>query len=255
MRLLKNRLFIGALCIIAALLFSFVALPALQGTGQGVYVNVIRLKDSVPAGAQITADMLETVKAPQNLVENGISDSSQAVGRYAKADLYAGDYLTIAKTSASPAGLNPFSAGVPKGKLVISVTLPSLASGVSGQLLPGDIVTVIVTPKGSSNKALGVEPESSDESPSDAVIYPDLQYLEVCTATAADGSDAHVKADPGKDEKNTLPVTISFYVNQQQALKLAEIEQEGIIHLAFVARGKAASQYLPDRVLAGTEAN
>jgi pilus assembly protein CpaB len=222
MRLLKNRLFIGALCIIAALLFSFVALPALQGTGQGVYVNVIRLKDSVPAGAQITADMLETVKAPQNLVENGISDSSQAVGRYAKADLYAGDYL---------------------------------ASGVSGQLLPGDIVTVIVTPKGSSNKALGVEPESSDESPSDAVIYPDLQYLEVCTATAADGSDAHVKADPGKDEKNTLPVTISFYVNQQQALKLAEIEQEGIIHLAFVARGKAASQYLPDRVLAGTEAN
>lgn len=253
MKLLKNRFVIGALCILAGLLFSFVALPALHGSNQGAVVGAVRMKASVQAGAQITADMVEVVSVPEKLVEGGISDAASVVGRYASADLFAGDYLTMAKTTATLAEQSSFSAGMPAGKTVVSITLPSLASGVSGRLLPGDIVTVIAVPKGSANQSLGVEPETTGDNLSGAVIHPELEYIEVCMVTTSDGADAVVNAHPGEDTKNTLPVTVSFYATKEQALKLAELEQQGAIHLAFVARGEAASQYMPNGVLVGTE--
>jgi pilus assembly protein CpaB len=253
MKLLKNKFVIGALCIILALVFSFVALPALTG-GKSENVSALRVKQTVKAGTQITADMLEDVSVPKNLIEKGIGEPSLAVGKYAAADLYSGDYLTAQKLTATLAEQSLFSAGEAKGKTVVSVTLPSLASGVSGRLLPGDIVTVIAIPKGSANQTLGVEPEEAAETvASGAYIDPALEYIEVCMVTTGDGADAIVNANPDDDTKNTLPVTVSFYATREQALKLAELEQTGTIHLAFVARGDATSQYMPDSVLVGTE--
>jgi hypothetical protein len=49
------------------------------------------------------------------------------------------------------------------------------------------------------------------------------------------------------------PLPSPSYVTEEQALKLAELEQAGAIHLAFVARGNAVSDYVPDSVLVGTE--
>jgi hypothetical protein len=46
---------------------------------------------------------------------------------------------------------------------------------------------------------------------------------------------------------------VSFYATEEQALKLAELEQTGSIHLAFVARGDIASEFVSDSVLVGTE--
>jgi|AGTN01.2.fsa_nt_gi SAF domain. len=255
MKLLKNRFVIGALCILLGLLFSFIAVPALQNSNQGAVVDAVRMKVSAQAGAQITADMVEVVSVPEKLVHGGISDTTSAVGKYANADLYAGDYLTAAKLAATLAEQNSFSAGEAKGKTVVSITLPSLASGVSGRLLPGDIVTVMAVPKGSVNQSLGVEPgETPETTTSGAFVCPELEYIEVCAITANDGTDAVVNARPGEDTKNNLPVTISFYATREQALKLAELEQQGAIHLAFVARGNAASQYMPNGVIiVGTE--
>ena len=83
-------------------------------------------------------------------------------------------------------------------------------------------------------------------------LIPLLKYIEVCMVGASDGADASVEAQPDEDTKNTLPVTVSFYATEEQALKLAELEQSGTIHLAFVARGDTASQYISDSVLVGT---
>jgi pilus assembly protein CpaB len=254
MKLLKNKFVIGALCILLGMLFSFVALPALTDSSQSETVSVLRMKQAVTAGTQLTADMMETISVPENLIEGNISDTALAVGQYAAADLYAGDYLTAEKLTATLAEQSLFSAGEAKGKTVISVTLPSLASGVSGRLLPGDIVTVIAIPQGSVNQTLGVEPDGTTETTvSGAYIDPALEYIEVCLVTTSDGADASVEAQPGEDTKNTLPVTVSFYATEEQALKLAELEQTGTIHLTFVARGDTASRYISDSVLVGTE--
>lgn len=255
MKLFKNRYVVGILCIIIALLIVFFALPALQSSNQGEYVSTVRMKQSIEAGTQITAEMLETVKVPEKLINGSISDASLAVGKYATVDLFAGDYLTAQKLSDLLTEQSSFPAGTAKGKIVVSVTLPTLASGVSGHLLPGDVVTVMALLKSSVNQSLGVEPETGEATLSGAVIYPELQYLEVCMVTANDGSDANVEVQPGEDVKNNLPVTVSFYATQEQALLLAELENESIIHLAFVARGQNVTQYIPDAVLIETEVN
>jgi len=246
MKLLKNRVVIGVLCIIAGLLFSFVALPALQNGDQEALVNVLRMKAPVEAGALITTEMLETVEVEENIAAGGITDASSAIGQYADTNLYAGDFLTSEKLSATLTEQDPFSAGTKKGKMVVSITLPSLASSVSGRLLPGDIVTVMAFPK--NDHLIDIEPEAEDEpeSTSGAVIYPELKYIEVCMISANDGADAIVESSLGEDEENSLPVTVSFYATKAQALKLAELEKQGIIHLAFVARGKAALRYIPE---------
>jgi len=253
MKFLKNRFVIGALCIIAALLIAFFALPSLQNGSQGAYVSAVRMKQPIEAGTQLTAEMLETVSIPETLVEGSISGISSAVGKYTVADLFTGDYVTVAKLSPTLVEQNSFPAGTAKGKTGVSVTLPTLASGVSGHLLPGDVVTVMALPKGSANQSLGVEPETDEADLSGAVIYPELRYVEVCMVTANDGADASVEAQPDEDTKNSLPVTVSFYVTEQQALLLAELENQSIIHLAFVARGTNVTQYIPDAVLTETE--
>ena len=254
MKLLKNKFVIGILCIILALLFAFVALPALTGSGEKETVSVLRLTQAVSEGTQITADMVEAVSVPEALITDGSHNTESVVGQYAVVDLYAGDYLIAQKLTATLSEQSVFAAGEAKGKMVVSITLPSLASGVSGRLIPGDIVTVIAIPQSAINQTLGVEPESSVETTTfGAYIDPLLEYIEVCMVTTSDGANASVEAQPDEDTNNTLPVTVSFYATEAQALKLAELEQAGTIHLAFVARGDAASEYVSDSVIIGTE--
>jgi pilus assembly protein CpaB len=253
MKLFKNRFVIGILCIITALLISFFALPALQGNSQGSVVSAVRMKQPVQAGTQLTTEMLEAVSVPGNIMKGGIQDITLVSGKYAAADLYAGDYLTLAKLSDTLTEQSSFSAGTAKDKTVVSITLPTLASGVSGHLLPGDVVTVMTLTKNPVNQSLGVEPETDITALSGADIYPELQYIEVCMVTASDGTDANVAAKADKDTKNSLPVTVSFYATKKQALLLAELENQNIIHLAFVARGSDVTKYVPDAVLTKTE--
>ena len=94
------------------------------------------------AGTQITKEMVEMVSIPEGIINDNIVSVSSVIGKYAEINLYAGDYLTTAKLSYTLEKINAFSAGINKEKLVISITLQSLASGVSGRLLPGDIVTI-----------------------------------------------------------------------------------------------------------------
>lgn len=253
MKLFKNRYIIGILCIIAALTIVFFAAPALQNSNQGETVTAVRVKQTIDTGSLITAEMLETVSVPEKLISGGISNNAVAVGKYAAVDLFTGDYITAQKLSGSIEGQASFPAGTAKGKTVVSITLPTLASGVSGHLLPGDVVTVVALPKGSGMQSLGVEPETEEKDLSGAVIYPELQYIEVCMVTASDGTAASVEAQPDNTVKNSLPVTVSFYATPKQMLLLAELEHQNIIHLAFVARGNDVTRYIPDAVLAKTE--
>jgi pilus assembly protein CpaB len=244
MKLLRNRIVIGILCIAVAITLSFAVLPAIHGTNGGITTTAIRMKKTVQAGTRITTDMVEAVIVPLTLVQGTVDSADVAAGKYANTTLYAGDYLSDQKLSASFAQ-SPLAAGTVKGRKVISVTLPSLAAGVSGRLLPGDIVTVIAIPKGVADRSLNIQLETAGQEEM-ASIDSELHYVEVCMVTANDGADSQVSGNPDKDEKNTLPTTVSFYVAETQALKLAELEQRSEIHLAFVARGKDAAKFIPD---------
>ena len=249
MKLIRNKIVIGILCILIGLTVGFVVLPQVSEL-QKEEVTVLRMTVDADAGTQITSEMIEEITIPKGIIDNSISAASLAAGKYATIDLCEGDYLSLQKLTDTLDGTDAFSAGTEKGKLVVSITLPSLASGVSGRLLPGDIVTVMVVPESNATMKLSIEPNDiMDEQVAEGastIIYPELRYLEVCMVITGDGTDSSVKSELDEDEKNSLPVTVSFYANQEQALRLSELEQEKTIYLAFVARGDKAAQYISD---------
>ena len=89
--------------------------------------------------------MVQTVEVgAYNLPQNLMTDKKEIVGKYATADLAVGDYILSSKLSTVPAAENAYLYNLDGTKQAISVTIKSFATGLSGKLESGDIVTVIV---------------------------------------------------------------------------------------------------------------
>lgn len=266
MKILRNKFLIGILCIVIGVTVGFVLLPRSQDADINM-TRVVRLRQDVEAGAKLEEAMMEIATIPAESVPEGASSALESfLNRYASTPLYKGDVLTAAKVRDTL--VDPVAAAAAKGKQLVSVTVPSLSAGVSGTLQPGDVVSIMVTSKVTQfNQNLGLlaPAEDSEDEPlqsgglissvtreSQTYIPEELRYLEVCKVSSSDGTDALVNGDKNKDEPNRLPVTITFYATGEQALKLAEVEQNGEIHVTFLARGDAADAYIPraERVLA-----
>lgn len=266
MKILRNKFLIGILCIVIGVTVGFVLLPRSQDADISM-TRVVRLRQDVEAGAKLEEAMMEIATIPAESVQEGASSALESfLNRYASTPLYKGDVLTAAKVRDTL--VDPVAAAAAKGKQLVSVTVPSLSAGVSGTLQPGDVVSIMVTSKVTQfNQNLGLltPAEDSENKPlqsgglissvtreSQTWIPEELRYLEVCKVSSSDGTDALVNGDKNKDEPNRLPVTITFYATGEQALKLAEVEQNGEIHVTFLARGDAADAYIPrtERVLA-----
>ena len=266
MKILRNKFLIGILCIVIGVTVGFVLLPRSQDADINM-TKVVRLRQDVEAGAKLEEATMEIATIPAESVPEGASSTLESfLNRYASTPLYKGDVLTAAKVRDTL--VDPVAAAAAKGKQLVSVTVPSLSAGVSGTLQPGDVVSIMVTSKVTQfNQNLGLlmPAEDSEDEPlqsgglissvtreSQTYIPEELRYLEVCKVSSSDGTDALVNGDKNKDEPNRLPVTITFYATGEQALKLAEVEQNGEIHVTFLARGDAADAYIPraERVLA-----
>jgi pilus assembly protein CpaB len=257
MKILRNKLFIGILCILLAVLVGFVLIPSLNRQQTDTTV-VLQLKQDVHEGEAIDRNMLEPVAIPHIAVsKQAVRSADDAAGKLAAHDLYAGDFLTKEKITASIDTHDAFRKGTAQNKRVIAITLPSLACGLSGKLQPGDIVSVLSIPKaGSLNQTLDTtnpSPSSEDAEaiPDDqcdtkpiAVIWDELRAIEVCAVTTAKGKTPDTSADTPE-----LPATVLLYVTDLQAAQLVELEQTSRLHLIFVARGSDADEYLPNRVL------
>lgn len=271
MKILRNKFLIGIFCIVIGVTVGFVLLPRSQDADT-VMAKVVRLRQDVEAGTKLEKAMLEITAIPAESVPDGASSAIESfLNRYASSRLYKGDILTAAKVRDTL--VDPVAAAAAKGKQLVSVTVPSLSAGVSGTLQPGDVVSIMVTSKVTQfNQNLGLITSVEDlEETSDwqtgsslissvtkesqTYIPEELRYLEVCKVSSSDGTDALVNGDKDKEEPNRLPVTITFYATEAQALKLAEVEQNGEIHVTFVARGNAADAYIPrdERVLVDIE--
>ena len=90
--------------------------------------------------------------------------------------LKVGDYILASKLSNKPAAENAYLYSLDGSKYAISVTIKSFATGLSGKLESGDIVSVLVA----DYQGMG-----------ETVIPPELQYVEVISVTASSGYDAN----------------------------------------------------------------
>lgn len=230
----KNRTTIGVACIILALIIVFGVSPLINNAAKA-QTGIVRVEKDIEAGQKITADKIEKVTVGgYNLPSNVAKRAEDVVGKYAIAGLKKGDYILSSKLSSNPFFSNPYLYNLPEGKVAMSVSLKSLASGLSGKLQNGDIVSLI---------AIG-----GDSGKKEAVQLPELVYVEVLAVTSKKGSDSN-QQNQNQNQSTTdgdqdIPATVILSVNQIQALKLAAYEENGKLHATLVSRGNDEKKQL-----------
>lgn len=222
MNFFKNRTVLGVICIVLSLLICFVLTPLFnQSVSQKT--SIVRVVKDIPAGEQITKDMVQSVEVGDyNLPENVIRQTQSVIGKYAEADLVPGDYILSGKLSDVPAAENAYLYSLNGDKQAISVSIKNFAQGLSGKLASGDIVSVIAP----DYKKQGT-----------TVIPPELTYVEVIGVTASTGYDTDTGEAAGEGDEKELPSTVTLLVSSEQAKLLAELEADGKLHLSLVYRG------------------
>lgn len=225
---MKNRTFIGVICIVLAVLTTFVVSPMVNKMSEGK-ADVVRFTKDLSQGVQITEDDIEVIGIVKSSIPEGaLSDKTAVVGMYANSDLYKGDIATEAKLTADAnASINILGA-LTGDKVAMSVTIASFARGLSAKLQNGDIVSFYVTDKEGNT-----------------TIPASLKYVRVITTTTAGGVDEN-EVEPNEDGTFDLPTTITVLVSVSQAQELANYEENAKMHVALVYRGdeETAKQFL-----------
>ena len=143
MKILKSRTVLGAICIVVSLLFCFGVTP-LFNKEISKKVEIVRVVKDIKIGDKITGDMVRTVEVGSlNLPPEVMKNKDSVIGKYASADMVAGDYIINSKVADEPAAENAYLYNLSGEKQAISVSVKSFATGLSGKLKSGDIVSVI----------------------------------------------------------------------------------------------------------------
>ena len=223
--MLKNRTLIGIILIAAAIGLCFGISPLFNSILSSK-TKIIRLRQDIPQGVQITGAMLEAVEVGTlNLPADMQNDPRQIIGKYTVSAMFAGDSFTDKKLSDSIDTSDSLLRQIKPNETAMSVTVRSLANGLSGKLQQGDIIQIV----------------SVDEDDK-AQIYEELQYVEVLATTSDKGSDdtyrdGEVNADDEDSSGQSLYATVTIILQDRaQALRLAECENTSL-HAVFVTRG------------------
>lgn len=220
--LLKNRIVVGLLCIITALIICFGLTPMFNDALKSK-VELVRVSSEIKKGDQITTGMITTVETGgYNLPSDVVYKAEDVVGKYANADLYKGDTILKSKLSDTPMLKNEYLSGLDGTNRAISVTIKSFAAGLSGKLERGDIVSLIASDVGEMRETL---------------IPTELQYVEIIATTDSSGNDSNTQEQPKDSEDTELASTITVLATPEQATLIAELEQTGKLHAALVYRG------------------
>ncbi len=223
MKFLKNRTVLGVVCIALALIICFAITPLFNASKSST-MKIIRIKNDVKIGQEITSKDIEVVEVgAYNMPSEVLQKSEDVVGKYAAAEMIKGEYVLAAKISDTPASENAYLYNLTGEKRAISITIPSFAGGLSGKLISGDIVSIIAVDYKEKGETL---------------VPEELQYVEVIAVTDSKGNDDEtVTVKPDGEEETELPETVTLLVTPGQANILAELEAEGEIHVALVYRG------------------
>lgn len=215
MKIFKNRIVLASICLVMSLSLIF-AISPLINKQQTKAVSIARVVNNISQGKQITKEDIEMVSVGgYGLTDNAVKNADDVVGRYATADLFAGNY--IMKEAISDELTNELKLDSLSGEyLAVSFTCSSLSSSVSSQLKSGDIISIISV---------------IDET---AVIPPELTYVEIINCTSSTATDTDVVVT---GESKNLISTVTVFATTQQSLKIAQLDKQNVIHTALVYRG------------------
>ncbi|RRJ67235.1 Flp pilus assembly protein CpaB [Paenibacillus oralis] len=219
----KNRSVLGACCIILSLILCFGIAPLLNRSASET-IDIVRVIEDVDKGTPIKPEQVETVEVGAfHLPQEVLKSVDDVVGKYAATDLKKSDYLLPSKLSAAP--LDAYLMRLDGQKQALSVTIKSLAAGLSGKLQPGDIISLIAADYGDLRST---------------TLPPELKYVEVLSVTTNSGLDAQTgNNEETSEDDRELPSTLTLLALPEQAVLLTDIENKGKLHAALVYRGDA----------------
>ena len=220
---LKNRTVLGITCIVLSFFICFVLSPVISRTN-AKNIKVVRAVTDIKSGDQITKSMVSEISmSSANQPDSIIKNADDVIGKYAAMDMIKGDTILSQKISDIPYAENTYLNSLDGNKRAISVSIKTLANGVSGKLKSGDIVSVIAP----NYRKMGAP-----------VIPSELQYIEVIATTGKSGKDMDDQVQTNDDKnKKELPATVTLLASEKQCKLLAELESEGELHLSLVYRG------------------
>ena len=214
---LNNRFIFGILSLVLAAVIAFVALPTIARQTNGK-TEIVRITQPVLKRRKITSDNAEVVEVGgYNLPSNVAHSMEDVEGLYVTADLAAGDYILTSKVSTVPVSSDVALNDIPSGKVAISLTVKTLASGLSDKLQPGDIIRIYHFL------------ETAEE-------VPELRFVKVLSVTDSDGINVDNTKEPTEDEEPQQSATITVLASPEQARIITEMENDGVAHVALISR-------------------
>lgn len=231
MKLLKNRIFLSALCLILAAGVSFILRPRFY-ENKSATVTVLRAAQDIPAGTELTDQNLVSVEVGSfGLPEGVLNDTAQIVGQVAQTDISKGDYFFPKKLGGYLAD-EQLDRIAENGQCLVTVSVESIAAGLSSHLKAGDTVTVAVFMEKSS--------DGQDSAPQ-VIVYPELKGLKTYSVENAKTQDTARMRKEQEDSQsaNNDPVAkaVTLIVTKAQAKQLIQAEYTGKLHLIFEKRG------------------
>lgn len=230
-RLFRNKIFIGALCLLLAGILAFVFLPRLY-SAQSSMTEIVKLKHTVEYGTVITDDMLTVAEVGSyGLPDNVVKDKSEITGLVAGEKIYAGEYLWcdhFIGTDAYNEAKIKTGYGLSDGTFLLTIHLPSESSGIAGILRASDIVDVYGYTDSGGTVAV-------NEALTGVKVYKVLNSKLV----SLDDLDAKLKANSDADSSDYdfAPAYVVFTVNEQQAKMLIGLEKDKSLHLTLREAG------------------
>jgi len=208
----KSFMFVALLLGAAAAVVGYYGLTSMASqaaaTNNANYRNVVVTATDLTFGTKLDRAMLRTVRYPKDAVPNGAYTSMDSVlGQTTKVFMSAREPVTAIKLSSRGGGLSML---VRPSMRAASLDVNQV-SGVSGFVLPGDRVDVLVT----------VDPRNMNE---DAVTRTVLQNIEVLAAG---------QKTEQKDNKPITVQSVTLLVDPDGAETLTLALHEGKIHLVL----------------------
>ena len=214
---LNNRFLFGILSLLLSAIIAFIAIPTMASQTNGK-TEIIRVTSPIAKGEEITSETVKVMEVGSyNLPDNVARSMKDVAGRYAAADFEAGDYILASKVSLIPIASDVALNNLPSGKVAISLTVKTLASGLSDKLQPGDIIRIY--------HYLDTAREVSE-----------LRYVQVLSVTDSDGNNVDNTAELEEGEEKQQSATITVLASPEQAEVITGIENDGTAHVALICR-------------------
>ena len=230
MALKQNRTTVGIVALVVGGVLCFGIAPIYNKSMQKG-VEVVRISSEINKGEQITDDKVKVVEvSKQGLPESAVLSKKDVVGKYAVVDLVRDNTILERQLSKNPIAEDKYLYGLDGTQQAISFTIQNFASGLSGKLLTGDIISIIATTMDENNNEKTSTPK-------------ELQYVKVLAVTNDVGVD---KKEDNNNPEEELPTTITVLVNREQAELIANLEETSKMHVSLVYRGteKEAQKYI-----------